>query len=144
MPFKCPTNPYLNVDYFSSFCKDILSSLHAERARILLQIEQTWRLKSHVVWLEVGYNNTKLFHRFANQRRISNSIWEIKNQDGIFLSEQLFIKEESVRYFQGIYSHDQCLNIPQQLKILKNFSKFFSIEEGLKVGAEVSKEEAKH
>ena len=40
----------VEADNFSSFHKDRLVNLHIEREKILLQIEQTWRLKIHVVW----------------------------------------------------------------------------------------------
>ena len=95
--------------YLSSSPKERLVNIQVDRARILLQFEKTWRLKIHAVWLEAGDNNTKFFHRFANQRRISNSIWELKNQGGLVLSKEDFIKEEAVSYFQGIYRKEQRL-----------------------------------
>lgn len=59
------------------------------------------------------------------------------------LGEQSAIKEELARHFQGIYNQVQSLNLPQLLKVLNIFPNFFSVEEGLKVGEEVSKEEVK-
>lgn len=76
------------------------------------------RLKIRAVWLEAGDINSRFFHWFANHRRISNSIWELKNQDGIMLGEQSAIKEELARHFQGIYNQVQSLNLPQLLKAI--------------------------
>ena len=134
----------MNDDYFSSHNKDRLAFLNAERSIVLLKFEKTLRLKSRAVWLEVGDNNSKFFHHFANHKRVSNSIWELKNKYCIMLGEQSTIMKELVRHFQEIYNQDQSLTLPQQLKVLKNFPNFFSAEEGQNVGAKVSKEEVKY
>jgi len=56
-----------------------LKDLEASSHSWLEKEEQEWRLKSRVLWLEVGDNNTKYFHQFVNFRRDLNTIWEIKN-----------------------------------------------------------------
>ena len=63
-------------------------------ANILRQIEKYWHLKSMVVWLEVGDCNTKFFHKFSNQRRITNYIWELKNENGYTINDQRTLKLE--------------------------------------------------
>lgn len=57
-----------------------------ENKQKILSIEEaTWQLKSRAIWLQEGDKNTKFFHIFTNKRREANSIWEIKNEEGISL-----------------------------------------------------------
>jgi hypothetical protein len=61
----------------------VLESSH----NILLEKEEkTWRLKSQALWLQVGDNNTKFFHQYANFRKKLNTIWEIKASNGSMVS----------------------------------------------------------
>ena len=42
--------------------KDTLVGLQGRRNTILLEKEETWRLKSRALWLACGDENTKKFH----------------------------------------------------------------------------------
>ena len=84
----------------------------------LKKIEETWWLKRRVVWLEAGHNNTKFFHRYANQRRISNSIWELKKSNGDLINDQRRLNVEAVNFFKDIYSQENILNLEYQSKVL--------------------------
>ena len=48
--------------------------LEAQKLEILKIQETTWKLKSHVQWLQEGNLNTKFFHNCANGHRNINSI----------------------------------------------------------------------
>lgn len=81
-----------------------IRNLENEKQRLLAIEEASWRLKSRVTWLKEGDRNTKFFHRYANGRRESNSIWEIKNEMGSSVVTQEYIFKEAVKYFQEAYS----------------------------------------
>jgi hypothetical protein len=70
-------------DPLSSAQLEEIKSLEERRNAWLRKDEQEWRLKSHALWLQVGDNNTKFFHHFSNHRRNLNTIWEIKNEEGV-------------------------------------------------------------
>ena len=57
--------------------KDSLVRLQGRRNSILLDKEETWRLKSKDIWLECGDENTKFFHAFTRGRKASNTIWSL-------------------------------------------------------------------
>jgi hypothetical protein len=64
-------------------------------------------LKSKVTWSKEVDENTKFFHYFSNQRKKSNTIWEMKNEEGVMVSN--FSK--GVQHFQSIYSEPARENI---------------------------------
>jgi len=50
----------------------IVKVLEDKRRHILLEKEKEWRLNT--LWLQVGDENTKIFHRYANRKKNINSI----------------------------------------------------------------------
>eukprot|EP00253_Pinus_taeda_P028876 PITA_28876 len=65
----------LGLGYLTDDTKLQLMNLESQKAKILLEKEEQWRLKSRAIWLQVGDGNTKFFHNFANGRKASNTIW---------------------------------------------------------------------
>lgn len=52
-----------------------------------LKVEEvSWNLKSRALWLEKGDINTKYIHRYANHRRMINSIWDLESTPGVCLA----------------------------------------------------------
>jgi hypothetical protein len=61
---------------------ELCLSMEARRFNILLEQEKAWRLKSWALWLETIFQNSKFFQKFANFRKIFNTIWELKDSQG--------------------------------------------------------------
>jgi len=61
--------------YTSQEHKDKITSLLSKRSKILKDREETWRLRSIVIWLLEGDDNTKFYHKFVNGRKAINTIW---------------------------------------------------------------------
>ena len=101
-------------DYFSANRKERLFQLYAKRVKILRQEEQTWILKSRPVWLEAGDNNTNFFHRFSNQRKITNYFWELKIENGDLISDKTNIKDVALGFFSDLYRKEENTNLEQQ------------------------------
>ena len=67
------------------FSKEELQELRMEerkRSLLLLQEEKLSRLKSIDVWLEARDKNTKYFPKFSSHRKKTNTILEIKDEEG--------------------------------------------------------------
>eukprot|EP00253_Pinus_taeda_P017475 PITA_17475 len=62
-----------------------IRELERSKHNLLAIEEATWRLKSKAIWLKEGDKNAKFFHRYTNKRRETNSIWEIKDEEGNLL-----------------------------------------------------------
>jgi hypothetical protein len=61
---------------------NLMRALKTRKENILAIEESTWRLRSRALWMKKGDKNTSFFHKYATQRRIQNSIWDITNDDG--------------------------------------------------------------
>ena len=106
----------------SGYIKDLFLRKHG----ILSCEEETIPQKIRAIWLQAGDENTKYFHNYANRRRISNSIWESKDDDVVIVTNQDLIKDRVVSYFSSIYKDPKNSNIDDQLKVLKLFLSMFS------------------
>jgi hypothetical protein len=56
--------------------------LENKRKDLLIDKENECCLRSRSIWLEVKDENTKLFHRYENCKKSSNSIKKIERGDG--------------------------------------------------------------
>eukprot|EP00253_Pinus_taeda_P002898 PITA_02898 len=83
--------------------KNKIRDLTARKNELLLKEEITWRLKSRALWLREGDRNSKFFHSFANARRKINTIWNIRDSGGDFLSTQEEISNEASAFFHHHY-----------------------------------------
>jgi hypothetical protein len=100
---------------------------------LLRQEEETWRQKSRVNWLASGDRNTKFFHAYANSRKQINTIWDITKDDGTIITNNLELQKEAVDYFQNVFKAQDNLAISDQLAVLRNYPRMFSVEEGLRL-----------
>ena len=69
--------------FLSMDSKEVLIRLEGRRNTILLEREEAWRLKSRAIWLECGDENTKFFHAYARRRKAANTIWCLKDEEGL-------------------------------------------------------------
>lgn len=61
--------------------------LEAQKLGVLKE-EESWRQKSRAIWITKRVFNTKFFHKFADNRRASNAIWELSKEDGKLTHKQ--------------------------------------------------------
>jgi hypothetical protein len=71
---------------FSNRELERLNVLRSRKAKILKIYEETWWLKSRVVWLQKGDNNTICFHCYVDYQRKHNAIWDILTDDGCWVN----------------------------------------------------------
>ncbi|KAK1282851.1 hypothetical protein QJS10_CPB22g00667 [Acorus calamus] len=78
------------------------TGLKLSMLKILSMEEEEWRIRSRALWLKEGDNNTRFFHKLANQRRRTNRIVAIKSR-GVQLVEQQDIQQCFVTHFSSAY-----------------------------------------
>lgn len=84
---------------------EYLSVLKERRNKILNIQEVTYKLKIREIWLLEGDRNTKYFHKFANHRKKTYSIWNIEDMNGELIYTSDGICVEVVLYFMNLYKH---------------------------------------
>ena len=112
------------LEYFG-----IISASNAEKMKILQERKgkywaheiTTQRLKSKVQWIKEGDANTRFFPSFASSRRTTNAIWSLKDQNGLYVSEDLALKQLGKQHFSDLFGDDKSTNIADQLKVISLF-----------------------
>lgn len=99
-------SPMQSTDYVSRSLemKCRLKELEKKKFKLMQEEEALWRLKSGALWIQEGDKNTKFFHDYANARRIKNSIWKIKDNNGEYVVSQDGILKQAVCFFKEHYS----------------------------------------
>ena len=91
--------------------------------------EHEARQKSREIWLLCGDDNTPFFHKFANQRKNTNSIWKIKDDRGNMVEGFEDIYGAIVNHFESLFEADTNLHLTELLKISDNFPSSITAEE---------------
>lgn len=63
-----------------------------------------WSQKSRIMWLKEGDNNTKYFHAYVAQRRKSNSIERLLNENGAVCESEEDLEEEIQHYYNNLFT----------------------------------------
>jgi hypothetical protein len=93
--------------------KTNLPGMEECRNRLIKEKEEMWRLKSRAIWMKSGDENTKFFQAYAKGRKCSNTIWHLKDQDGI--REHTFegMSRIGKKYFQELYKVENKATIEE-------------------------------
>ena len=75
-----------------------------ELEELILREETHWRQKARVKWVKERDCNSKFFHKVANGKRNRKYIKVLENEKGLVLNNSKSIKEETLRYFEKLYS----------------------------------------
>ena len=103
--------------------------------------EEKMRLKIRALWIEACDINTHFFHRYASHHKNINTIWEIQNEEGIMISSRDKIKKDAETHFKSLFKDQRKYIIGNQMKVIEHYPSFFSKEEGLEVGREITLDE---
>ena len=66
--------------------------------------EVAWRQRSRIAWLTEGDRNTKFFHECASQRKKTNTIRGLIDQQGHWRTEPLEVEQIVVDYFSNLFA----------------------------------------
>lgn len=121
--------------------KDRYSSLITKRSQILREREESWSLRSRAIWFMEGDANTKFYHKFANGRKIINTIWELKNIQGQSVTSQPNLARLATEHFRGIYKAPMEANILEIMRVAELFPRFIDQDDTEELQKEVTMEE---
>eukprot|EP00253_Pinus_taeda_P025127 PITA_25127 len=130
--------------YISQEAKERILGLEKSRAKILLDKEEEWRLKSRAIWLKAGDENTKFFHNYAKGRKNANTIWKLKDADGREHSTFEAVSNLGKSHFQSLFTDPGGISIAEIIQTAQAFPHFVEEEEAEILFREVTKEEVEN
>jgi len=78
-------------------------------------------MKSTMVWLDLGDDNIKFFHRFTNHKKCINTIWEMKDYEDHNVRDFTILVELGVQHISKIYKELEANNIAKIVKVFYYF-----------------------
>ncbi|KAF7841163.1 reverse transcriptase [Senna tora] len=104
--------------------------LAKEYQEVLLVKEDLWAAKSRVEWLQLGDSNTSFFHSSVIERRRSNRILSLQDQEGNWIEDPSALREHLRSYFFNCFSPSPVENINPNIELPKiNPTDFTSLKE---------------
>ena len=115
--------------FISQESKEILTQMEERRNQLLLAKEETWRLKSRALWLASGDEITKFFHAYARGRKAENTIWSLRDEEGVI--HHIFEDKArcGVNHFQNLFKAPAQASIAEVIRVAQLFPRFVE-EEG--------------
>ena len=81
--------------------------LETKLQKISRQIKEEWRLRSHILWLKGGDQNTKFFQNQCRDKKRWNTIRELKTKDGSAIQGKVTISAEVRNFFEHLYNDEE-------------------------------------
>ena len=110
---------------------------------MLLEKEETHRLKSRATWLEAGDDNTKFFHDYAKGRKVANTIWSLDNSQGESQITFGGMSRTGVDHFHSLFRENNQATIAEVVIVAQLFPRFVEEDDNRFLMEAVSKEELK-
>jgi hypothetical protein len=121
--------------------KDELVHLELRRRTILAEKEALWRLKSCVIWLACGDENTKFFHSFAKGKKLTNTIWGLTQGDGQLVNTFEGLSSLGISHFKDLFKAQVRSLIVEIVKVARLFPHFVEDDEQESLMKEVYEQE---
>eukprot|EP00253_Pinus_taeda_P015079 PITA_15079 len=127
--------------YATQGLKERIVTLEKMRAKILLEKEEEWRLKSRAIWLKAGDENTNFFHNYEKGRKNANTIWKLKDPEGRDVSSFEALSIMGKNHFKSLFSDPGGVSLAEIIRTAQTFPRFVEREETEELFQEVRKEE---
>lgn len=101
-----------------------LVDLESQRSKILLDWEETRRLKSRAIWLQVGDGNTIFFHKYANGRKANNTISQIPSALDQIANKHPQLAQLGISHFKQLLKAPQGTSLAELISVAGHFPGF--------------------
>lgn len=89
------------------FLVNLESQLRKDLEEVLDQERDLWMLKSKMNWMIQGDYNTSFYHVSTLTRRKRNSIASVKDEEGLWITEEREVRDYLRRGFMNLYTTSQ-------------------------------------
>lgn len=103
--------------------------LEIQKDKILKEREEAWRLKSRVVWLKAGDDNTRFFQNYAKGRKVTNTIWKLPLPNGELADNFQKLSRFGTTHFQNLFRAPQEVNLADIIQVASLFLRYVGEEE---------------
>ena len=123
------------------FIKEI--ELEMTLQKILRQEAEAWRLRSRILWLQGGDQNTKFFQNQCRDRQRWNTMSELKAEDGTLIQGQAAISAEVRTFFNHLYNYEEQVSQRLMEEMVSDIPSLISPEVRLRLESPILKSEVK-
>lgn len=121
--------------------KEKLNELERQKDKILKEREESWRLKSRVIWLKAGDENTKFYQNYVKGRKIANTIWKMPLLDGEQVDSFQKLSILGTSHFQNLFRSPQEANLANTIQVAGLFPRYVGEEVAIELNSLVTLEE---
>jgi hypothetical protein len=86
-------------------------------------------LRSRAIWIQAGDDNSKFFHSYANNRKVSNTIWKLPTPAGDMADSFNKIARLGISHFRELYKCPPEANLPDIFQVASHFPRFAEEED---------------
>lgn len=98
-------------------------------------------MKSRVVWLKAGDENSFFFHNYAKGRKNSNTIWKLKDEEGREANSFETLSHMGRSHFQKLFTDQGEVTLAKVIRTTQCFPHYVEEDEAEELMGEVTKEE---
>ena len=131
------------ADYRDEGHKKGILDLETTKKKILREREDTRRLKTRVVWLRKGDDNSKFFHNYIKHRNNTNSIHSLEDEEGALFIRLSPLVDLGVRHFSTLFKEETRAFVTDMVRMSLFFPSSIGEESNVLLMEETSMEELK-
>jgi hypothetical protein len=119
----------------------LIQKLSRELADLHSKEEKMWKQRSRISWLQSGDHNTKYFHCQATNRRRRNHIYGIRDQAGVWQSQDEAVENIIVGYYRDLFTTSHLGDFDE---ILRGVDRVVTNEMNLQLDSEFTEGEVEY
>ena len=85
---------------------------------LLVREEVYWKRRSRIQWLKEGDKNTAFSHKQASQRRKTNTIKGLEDDNGVWCEKETEIESIATEYFRELFKSQSSHHIEEVLEVV--------------------------
>uniref|UniRef100_A0A2N9F3X0 Reverse transcriptase domain-containing protein n=1 Tax=Fagus sylvatica TaxID=28930 RepID=A0A2N9F3X0_FAGSY len=103
-----------------SYDAHAVNILRKEVTVLLAKEEVVWRQRSRVNWLTDGDQNTNFFHEYAGQRKRTNTIQGLRDNEDIWRTDLREVEQIAIDYFNTLFTSSRPTAVEEVVQVVES------------------------
>ena len=103
-----------------SYDAHAVNVLRKELTVLLAKEEVVWRQRSRVNWLTDGDQNTNFFHECAGQRKRTNTIQGLRDNEDIWRTDLREVEQIAIDYFNTLFTSSRPTAVEEVVQVVES------------------------